>query len=146
MLIQIGLGLFMTAITICCGALAIVVAAVPLRRYRTQLIDQGRFTSHLIVLALVSTWLVLGMLVLMLCWGFLLQFLGVFPDIQTSLYFAMISFTTVGYGDVVPPPNWRILAGFISVDGFLLFGLNTAFVFEILRRMRGDQSAHHVGE
>lgn len=146
MLIQIGLGLVMTAITICCGALAIVVAAAPLRRYRAQLIDQGRFTSQLIVLTLVSTWLVLGMLVLMLCWGSLLQFLGVFPDIQTSLYFAMISFTTVGYGDVVPPPNWRILAGFISVDGFLLFGLNTAFVFEILRRMRGDQSAHHVGE
>jgi len=53
-----------------------------------------------------------------------------------KMSFSLISFTTVGYGEVVPPVEWRILAGFIAVDGFMLFGLNTAFIFEVLRRMR----------
>lgn len=145
MLTQLSLGLLMTAVTICCGAITIVVAAIPLRQLKAQLIDQGRFIGHLTVLTLVSSWLVLGMLIAMLAWGLLLQTIGVFSDFETSFYFSIVSFTTVGYGDVVPPKDWRILAGFLSVDGFLLFGLNTAFLFEVLRRMRGDQSRHHQG-
>ena len=140
MLIQIGLGLLMTAFTICFGALTIVAGAEPLRRNRSRLIDHGHFTSHLTILTLVATWLILGMLVAMLVWALILQSLGVFADFETSLYFAMISFTTVGYGDVVPPDGWRLLCAFISVDGFILFGLNTAFVFEILRGMRGARN------
>lgn len=140
MLTQISLGLLMTAMTVCVGALTIISCAEPLRRHKTRLIDQGSFLSHLTTLILVSTWLVLGMLLIMLLWAIVLQSLTIFEDFETGLYFAMISFTTVGYGDVVPPDNWRLLAGFISVDGFLLFGLNTAFVFEVLRRMRGEHS------
>ncbi len=136
MLTQLSLGLIMTAITVFCGTLTIVACAEPLRRNRSNLIDQGRFSSHLLVLIFVSTWLVLGMMLVMLIWAFLFQALGVFSDFQTSFYFSMISFTTVGYGDVIPPADWRLLAGFTSVGGFLLFGLNTAFLFEILRRMR----------
>ena len=140
MLTQLALGLFMTAFTICCGAITIVVGAEPLRRNKTRLIDQGRFWHHLTVLALVATWLIIGMLFVMLAWSIVLLHLEIFSDFETSLYFAMISFTTVGYGDVVPPEEWRILLAFVSVGGFLLFGLNTAFIFEVLRQMRGERT------
>lgn len=80
------------------------------------------------------------MLFVMFIWALLLHWLGVFADFEGSLYFAMISFTTVGYGDIVPPDDWRLLSAFVSVAGFLLFGLNTAFLFEVLRQMRGNQS------
>lgn len=128
----------MTLITICIGVFAIVAASIPLRGSRTQLIAGGRFWVQLFSLALVSIWLVIGMLLVVLAWSLLLQYLGVFKELETSLYFSLISFTTVGYGDVVPSLDWRVLTGFISIDGFLMFGLNTAFLFEILRRMRDD--------
>ena len=141
MLTQLGLGLVMTTFTVCCGALVIVTGAVPLRRFKERLVDHGTFLNHLVVLTLISVWLIAGMLLITLVWAVLLQSFGVFDDFETSLYFSMISFTTVGYGDIVPPQDWRLLSAFVSVGGFLLFGLNTAFVFEVLRRMRGEQSA-----
>lgn len=143
MLTQLLLGLVMTAITICCGALTIVAGAEPLRRNKERFVDQGRFRDHLIVLTAVSTWLVLGILFVTLIWAALLQWLGVFSTFDIALYFSIVSFTTVGYGDVVPPEDWRLLSAFVSVGGFLLFGLNTAFVFEVLRQMRGDRSLRH---
>ena len=72
----------------------------------------------------------------MLLWALFLVALGVFNNLESSLYFSMISFTTLGFGDVILPPQWRLLSGFIAIDGFFLFGLNTAFVFEVLRRLR----------
>jgi len=136
MLSQILLGLLMTAFTIGFGAVILVVGAEPLQRYRQRLFEQTRFVGHVLTLILVSTWLVFGMLVVIAVWALVLSILGVFGDFETALYFSLISFTTVGYGEVVPPVEWRILAGFIAVDGFMLFGLNTAFIFEVLRRMR----------
>lgn len=65
--------------------------------------------------------------------------LGIFADFEASLYFSMISFTTLGFGDVILPDNWRLLSGFIATDGFILFGLNTAFLFEVLRRLREEE-------
>jgi hypothetical protein len=45
----------------------------------------------------------------------------------------MVSFTTVGYGDVVVEHSWRILSGFVSVNGLLAFGVFTAVLIEIIR-------------
>ena len=136
MLSQILLGLLMTAFTIGFGATTLVAGAEPLQRYRQRLFEQTRFVGHVLTLILVSTWLVFGMLIVIAVWALILSVLGVFGNLETALYFSLISFTTVGYGEVVPPVEWRILAGFIAVDGFMLFGLNTAFIFEVLRRMR----------
>ena len=66
-------------------------------------------------------------------WAILFRMLGVFPTMEEAVYFSMVSFSTVGYGDVVAPPGWRILAGFISVNGLLAFGIFTAVLIELIR-------------
>ena len=63
--------------------------------------------------------------------------LGVFENEEESVYFSLVSFTTLGFGDVILPDEWRILSGFVAADGFLLFGLNTAVLIEAMMRMRG---------
>ena len=45
----------------------------------------------------------------------------------------MVSFTTVGYGDVVAKHGWRILSSFVAVNGLLAFGVFTAVLIEIIR-------------
>jgi hypothetical protein len=52
-----------------------------------------------------------------------------FVDFETSLYFSLVSYTTIGYGDVVLPQNWRLLGGIEGLSGVLLCGLSTAFLF-----------------
>lgn len=57
---------------------------------------------------------------------------GLFPDFETSLYFSLGSYTTIGYGDVVLPQRWRMLGGIEGLSGVLLCGLSAAFVFAVV--------------
>lgn len=61
-------------------------------------------------------------------WAGVYRQLGVLPDFETALYFSTITFSTVGYGDVVPAHDWRILAALEGVNGFLLIGWSTAYL------------------
>ena len=67
-------------------------------------------------------------------WAVLLRLLEIFPTFESAVYFTLISFTTVGYGDLVADPSWRILTGFVSVNGLLAFGIFTAFLMEVIRQ------------
>lgn len=66
-------------------------------------------------------------------WAVLFRLLGVFSTLEEAVYFSMVSFTTVGYGDVVVDKGWRILSGFVAVNGLLAFGIFTAVLIEIIR-------------
>ncbi|WP_374331008.1 ion channel [Soonwooa sp.] len=50
-----------------------------------------------------------------------------------SIYFSLITFTTIGYGDVVIDSEWRILAGLEAINGIMLVGWSTAMVFAFLQ-------------
>jgi uncharacterized PurR-regulated membrane protein YhhQ (DUF165 family) len=72
-------------------------------------------------------------------WAVFYQLRELFPDFETSLYFSLTSYTTMGFGDVVLPQRWRLLGGIEGFSGVLLCGLSTAFLFvyvEMLLRFR----------
>ena len=138
MLFQIIVGIGMTAMTIIIGALIIVFSTEQLQRYRGWLSSGHLLLHHVVALTLITTWLVVGLLIVMGLWALALLALEVFSELEPALYFSMISFTTLGFGDVILTDEWRLLSGFIAMDGFILFGLNTAFLFEVLRRLRED--------
>jgi Ion channel len=48
-------------------------------------------------------------------------------------YFAGVSHTTLGYGDVVLPKPWRSLGPISAINGLLTFGCSTAFLFLVLQ-------------
>ncbi len=50
------------------------------------------------------------------------------PDLETALYFSTASFTTIGYGDVVLGPQWRLVSAIEGANGLMLFGWSTAFL------------------
>ena len=58
-----------------------------------------------------------------------------FPDFETSLYFSLVSYTTIGYGDVLLPQRWRLLGALEGVSGVLLCGISTAFIFAVMNAM-----------
>ena len=65
-------------------------------------------------------------------WAACYQAWQLFPDYETSFYFSLGSYTTIGYGDVVLPRRWRLLGGIEGVSGVLLCGLSTAFLFVVV--------------
>ncbi|MCZ6665475.1 MAG: ion channel [Gammaproteobacteria bacterium] len=53
---------------------------------------------------------------------------GALSGVGEAIYFALVTYTTLGYGDVTLAPEFRILGAFGSVTGLLAFGLSTAFL------------------
>ncbi|MGY4625660.1 potassium channel family protein [Bradyrhizobium sp. USDA 4486] len=50
------------------------------------------------------------------------------------LYFAFVNYTTLGYGDITPVQEWRLIGPLTAMNGVLLFGWSVAILFEVLRK------------
>ena len=70
-------------------------------------------------------------------WALTYLCLSAITQLQTlehALYFSLITFTTLGYGDITLGPDSRILSGIEAMNGILLFGWSTAFFFSVIQR------------
>jgi len=59
-----------------------------------------------------------------------------FSTFEEALYYSTVTFTTVGYGDVILESEWRMVGAIESANGFLLLGWSTAFLIQVVSRMR----------
>ena len=69
-------------------------------------------------------------------WGFtyyLLPGITEFESIEKAIYFSLVTFTTLGYGDITINSANRMLAGFEAMNGVLLLGWTTAMMFSLLQ-------------
>jgi small-conductance mechanosensitive channel len=60
---------------------------------------------------------------------------GALPNFEEALYFSTVTFTTVGYGDIVLDREWRQLATFEAVNGWIIFGWATALIMAVIQRL-----------
>lgn len=88
-----------------------------------------RITRTLIGL---TCWLILIHLVEISVWGLFYFWQGCMPDVETAVYFSAITYTTVGYGDLVLTQQWRMLAPLEGMTGILMFGLSTGLFFAVV--------------
>ncbi len=51
---------------------------------------------------------------------------------EEALYFSMVTFTTLGYGDITLTDQWRLLAAFEAANGCIMFGWTTAIVVAVI--------------
>ena len=56
------------------------------------------------------------------------------PPGTDLLDFAFVNYTTLGYGDVTPLKEWRLVGPMTAMNGILMFGWSTAVLFEVLRK------------
>jgi hypothetical protein len=76
-------------------------------------------------------------------WAGVFLLADVLPDLNTAVYFALVTYTTLGYGDVLLGPGLRIFASFAAVAGMLGFGISTAFVVAVMGRMFTGNGEDH---
>jgi hypothetical protein len=65
-------------------------------------------------------------------WALVFVLCGEFPDLAAALYHSAENYTTLGYGDVVMSPSWRLLGPLEAGDGMLMFGVSTALIFAVI--------------
>ncbi len=56
-----------------------------------------------------------------------------FDTIEKAIYFSLVTFTTLGYGDITISSANRILAGLEAINGILLIGWSTAYMFSVVQ-------------
>ncbi|MBN8459046.1 MAG: two pore domain potassium channel family protein [Verrucomicrobia bacterium] len=86
------------------------------------------------------TRIVFGLLLLhltqILVWAAVYQWEGCFADFGTAFYYSTTSYSTVGYGDVIPSAKWRTMGAVEAVIGILMFGWSTGALFTCVNRVQ----------
>ena len=93
------------------------------------------FTPLLIGL---TCWLILIHGVEISVWGLFYFWQGCVPDTESAIYFSGATYATVGYGDLVLPEAWRMLAPLEAMTGILMCGLSTGLFFAVVHRLITD--------
>ncbi len=140
MLKQLIIGSTIVSVTVVIEVAAMEFAIKILGRFGPWLSTPPYSHKSIISLIGVTLWLLGAISVSVWVWAALFIGIGVFDTLEAALYFAIVAFTTLGFGDIIMPLEWRLLSGLCAANGLLLFGLSTAFLVEFLRQMWQSQS------
>lgn len=94
----------------------------------------GPFGAFWIIVRFVYGLLVLHLLQIV-AWAFAYWIGEGFPDFTTAFYYSATSYSTVGYGDVLPAGNWKIIGAVEAVTGVLMFGWSTGMLFSVVNQL-----------
>ena len=75
-------------------------------------------------------WLLMLIHVVEICvWALFYRWQHCLPDAESAFYFSGVTYTTLGYGDVLLPQEWRLLAPLQALTGILMCGLSAGLFF-----------------
>lgn len=133
---QSGIAATLIALTSFMHALFVSAAAAVLRAEARPAAGLFRFLRDAVTLIALSLWLVAAHAAEIGVWAEAYRRLGLLGSLEEAYYFAAVCFTTLGFGDVLLPEGWGLLAGANAANGFLLFGLSAAFLVEATLKIR----------
>jgi hypothetical protein len=140
MVLQIAIGSGLILITVLISGLTLPWMEGLFQRHRTWLLRKPHGPKQMLVLCVALIW-ILGLLAAAIwIWAFAFWALGVFVTLEASVYFSLVAFTTLGFGDILLTQEWRLLAGMIAANGLLNIGMATAILVEALRQLRLGQA------
>ena len=113
------------------ASLTIVLRRLPL--WKTA--DDAGFIPRTWLLIQLASWAITIHMVEIAMWGLFFWWKKCLPDFESSLYFAVVTYTTVGYGDLVLAKGWRLVAGVEALTGILMCGWSTGFFFIVASKL-----------
>jgi len=128
MLANLALGTLLISATV----LIHTVGLVLLSRWMSSVIDWLRLHRHAVGRSLAVTSVVLGLFFIhtieIWLWAAAYVAMDVVDGFEASLYFSTVTFSTLGYGDIIAAPEWRLFASFEAIDGLILIGWSIAYL------------------
>ena len=134
MLLNVAIAAFMMIVTTCIHAGGMELMLRGVKNQRTGL---RAWLSKTRIYWVVTTVLVMFTVALLeaLAWASVYLALGALKGLEQSLYFSLVTFTTLGYGEIVLDERWRLLASFEAANGIIMFGWSTAIVMAVVHRV-----------
>jgi hypothetical protein len=124
-------------------ALASVVAVRYFARAAERPLGPKPWRAIFLHFSILMIVLMLGNIVQVAFWALLYIALGAFEDFETAVYFSGVTFTSLGYGDVVLSGRMRLLAPLQAANGLMMFGITTAVFIAAVQHATAKWHAAH---
>jgi len=135
LIVQLSLG---TALLVFCALVhvaAVAICAPVLPRIAARLAGRAAPLRNVSLLTFGLVAIVVAHTIEIWSWALTLILVGAFEEFERSFYFATVTYTTLGYGDIVLSADFRIFGTFASITGLLTFGISTALLIGIVLRL-----------
>jgi len=131
----LAVGAVVVAFTLGVHALALT-ATVSFFRHEKRVGRAGiRFGTDFVIVWLVVAFAFVAHMIEIALWAELFVILREFQDFGTACYHSAVNYTTLGYGDILLTPSWRMLGPIEAANGALMFGVSTAMIFAVIQRL-----------
>ncbi len=145
MFTNLGIGVLLLILTTAVHAIAMRFAGDLVKSHAGRVRQELRTFPLYQVLVIILLMFVALFLEVYL-WALTYLLLGAIEGLEQALYFSMVTFTTLGYGDIVLPAKWHLLSSIEGANGIIMFGWTTAIVMAVVQRVyfrdkvRGDSA------
>lgn len=100
---------------------------------------RGRLGAHalndLAIIVLVISVAFLAHLAEIGLWAIPFVLCNEFKELGTAYHHSAVNYTTLGYGDPLLTPAWRLLGPLEATNRALMFGVSAAMVFAVVQRL-----------
>ena len=134
MLLNLSIAALMMVITTAIHTLGMIIAVCPLMS-STKLQVLHLTPVHFQQVGRVVLLMFFASVIEVMVWALVYLLLGAIEGFEKAAYFSMVTYTSLGYGDIVLDERWRLLASFEAVNGIIMFGWTTAIVIAVVQRV-----------
>ena len=142
-------GLPLIVVTVIFHVIGLGLFNVRVDQFLARLKDHRRYDFiFVLVMGVTTMWATFLLAVEAGAWAMAYRWLGALPDNKTALFYSLSAITTYGHSDVFLASSWRLLGALEALDGIMLFGLTTAFMYGMIQlvwpieRRRHSRSSH----
>jgi hypothetical protein len=68
-------------------------------------------------------------------WAILYIWVGALPDAHAAMLYSLSAITSYGHSNIFLEDRWRLLGAIEAMNGLILFGLTTAFLFAAIEEV-----------
>jgi hypothetical protein len=121
-------------------------------RISSGIMSRRHPTVMFVVVMSVTTWLASSLHALEASiWAGAYQLLGALPDYKSAMLYSLSAITSYGHVNLYLEEHWQLMGAMEALNGWLLFGLTTAFLFGIINKLwlssgREEQGSRHFSK
>jgi len=134
MLLRLIQGCLLLGLTVAIHAAVLGAMLHRFQKHVQEALPMG-FFAHSWLLTRIAAITVLAHLSEIAIWAGFYYWKDALPSLETSFYFSSVTYATIGYGDIVLPQPWRVLAAMEGLTGILMCGWSGAFFFAAVNRL-----------
>jgi hypothetical protein len=142
-------GLPLIVLTVIFHVIGLGLFNVRVDNFLERVKDHRRYDFvFVLVMGVITMWATFLLAVEAGVWAVAFRLLGALPDNKAALFYSLSAITTYGHSDLFLAPRWRLLGALEALNGIMLFGLTTAFMYGTiqlvwpLERRRGHRPRH----